>query len=183
MRRPTAMCVLTTLWAAAAIACGDAQPVRSTRYEDLTALFAEWRAFQQPPLVDGVPDYTAGAMSQQRRKLVAYQQRLAEIDPHGWPIDRQVDYHVVRAEMNGLEFDHRVLQPWTNNPAFYVTVFTSESDQPARVGWTGSLALPVAVVRRGCGGDRVAPAHRSRAPRPGPSESHGQPARPLDCRR
>jgi hypothetical protein len=36
--------------------------------------------------------------------------------------------------MNGLDFDHRVLQPWANNPAFYVTVFTEESDQPAREG-------------------------------------------------
>ncbi|MGH9332568.1 MAG: DUF885 family protein, partial [Vicinamibacteria bacterium] len=47
---------------------------------------------------------------------------------------QQVDYHVVRAEMNGLDFDHRILQPWANNPAFYVTVFPSESDQPAREG-------------------------------------------------
>jgi hypothetical protein len=36
--------------------------------------------------------------------------------------------------MNGLDFDHRVLRPWANNPAFYVTVFPSESDQPAREG-------------------------------------------------
>ena len=36
--------------------------------------------------------------------------------------------------MNGLDFDHRVLQPWANNPAFYVTVFLDESDQPAREG-------------------------------------------------
>jgi hypothetical protein len=36
--------------------------------------------------------------------------------------------------MNGLDFDHRVLRPWANDPAFYVTVFTEESDQPAREG-------------------------------------------------
>jgi hypothetical protein len=36
--------------------------------------------------------------------------------------------------LNGLDFDHRVLKPWANNPAFYVTVFTEESDQPAREG-------------------------------------------------
>src|SRR6185503_16290808 len=36
--------------------------------------------------------------------------------------------------MNGLDFDHRVLKPWVNNPAFYVTVFDDESDQPAREG-------------------------------------------------
>ena len=109
-------------------------PQRSTRYEDLVSLFAEWRSFQKPKLVGGVPDYTTAAMAAQRRELVNWQRRLAAIDPSGWPISRQVDYHVVRAEMNGLDFDHRVLKPWARNPGFYVTVFTEESDQPAREG-------------------------------------------------
>ena len=41
---------------------------------------------------------------------------------------------IVRAEMNGLDFDHRVLRPWARNPDFYVTVFADETDQPAREG-------------------------------------------------
>ena len=60
--------------------------------------------------------------------------RLATIDPGGWSIPQQVDDHLVRAEMNGLDFDHQVLKPWANNRAFYVTVFLDESDQPAREG-------------------------------------------------
>lgn len=111
-----------------------APPARSARYEDLVSLFADWRAFQKPKVVDGVPDYTPSAMAAQKRELASYQRRLAAIDPSGWPIAQQADWHVVRAEMNGLDFDHRVLQPWANNPAFYVTVFTEESDQPAREG-------------------------------------------------
>ncbi len=106
----------------------------STRYADLTALFAEWRQFQQPKRVEGVPDYSPEAMSAQARDLAGFAARLNAIDPAGWPIPQQVDYYVVRAEMNGLDFDHRVLQPWTNNPAFYVTAFMDESDQPAREG-------------------------------------------------
>ncbi len=113
---------------------GSSSAIGSTRYEDLVALFHEWRAFQKPPVVDGAADYTASTLARQRRDLAGYQSRLASIDPSGWPITQQVDYHLVRAEMNGLEFDHRVLQPWANNPAFYVTVFPSESDQPAREG-------------------------------------------------
>jgi len=117
---------------------------------DLVALFNEWRAFQKPKLVDGVPDYTAAAMAAQQRELPAYQRRLAALDPGAWPVPQQVDWHIVRAEMNGLDFDHRVLQPWANNPAFYVTVFSEESDQPAREGpfaygavelWTYELPL------------------------------------------
>ncbi len=144
MSRPsfgvTAACLML---AAAPAGAGDAATAtaRSTRYEDLVSLFADWRLFQKPKLIDGVPDYTPSAMAAQKRDLASYQRRLAAIDPSGWPVARQVDYHVVRAEMNGLDFDHRVLQPWANNPAFYVTVFTEESDQPAREGpfaWGGA---------------------------------------------
>ncbi|HWW88566.1 MAG TPA: DUF885 family protein, partial [Vicinamibacterales bacterium] len=60
--------------------------------------------------------------------------RLSVIDPSSWPVNQQVDWHLVRAEMNGLDFDHRVLRPWAANPAFYVTVFAEQSDQPAREG-------------------------------------------------
>ena len=118
---------------AASGAAGTGTP-RSSRYADLVSLFADWRLFQKPKLVDGVPDYTPTAMAAQKRELASYEHRLAAIDPSGWPVARQADYHVVRAEMKGLDFDHRVLQPWANNPAFYVTVFPEESDQPAREG-------------------------------------------------
>jgi len=109
-------------------------PPASTSYDDLVALFADWRMFQRPRVVGGVPDYTKPAMAAQHSGLAGYRRKLAAIDPTGWPVARQVDYHLLRAEMNGLEFDHRVLQPWTRNPAFYVTVVGEESDQPAREG-------------------------------------------------
>jgi len=126
---------LCLLLAAALSGNGPApDPPRSSRYEDLVSLFADWRSFQKPKLVDGVPDYTPAAMAAQRVELETYRRRLAAIDPAGWPVQQQVDWHLVRAEMNGLDFDHRVLQPWATNPAFYVTVFTEESDQPAREG-------------------------------------------------
>src|SRR5262245_28284874 len=107
---------------------------KKSSFADLTKLFAEWRAFQRPDLSDGVPDYTARAMSTQHRELPAFQRRLADIAISGWPIREQVDWHIVRAEMNGLDFDHRTLRPWANNPGFYVTVFFDQSDQPAREG-------------------------------------------------
>ncbi len=117
--------------------------VASTRYEDLVALFEEWRAFQRPPVPDGVPDYSAAAMAAQRSALPALQARLMAIDFSGWPIAQQIDHHLVRAEMNGLDFDLRVLRPWERDPAFYLTVFPSQSDVPAREGpvaW-GALEL------------------------------------------
>jgi hypothetical protein len=141
MRRAPLTRVTALALAIVALAAGcDTPPAsapateRSRRYDDLTKFSAEWRTFQQPKRVDGVPDYSAAAMAAQQRDLAAFVSRLAAIDPAGWPIPQQVDYYVVRAEMNGLDFDHRVLKPWVNNPAFYVTAFMDESDQPAREG-------------------------------------------------
>ena len=105
-----------------------------SRYEDLVTFFKDWRSFQRPKLVDGVPDYGAAAMASQQKELETWRKRLAAIDPSGWPVQQQVDYQIVRAELAGLDFDHRVLKPWANNPGFYVTVFWEESDQPAREG-------------------------------------------------
>ncbi|HSC27174.1 MAG TPA: DUF885 family protein, partial [Vicinamibacterales bacterium] len=89
----------------------------------------------------GVPDYSAAAMASQHKGLAVYRKRLEALDPGGWPISQRADWHVVRAEMNGLDFDHRVLRPWANNPAFYVTVFPQQSDQPAREGPHASGAV------------------------------------------
>lgn len=100
----------------------------------LARLFDEWRTFQAPRVVNGVPDYTAPAMQRQAAALPRWQARLQAIDTTGWSIGQQIDWHLVRAEMNGLAFDHRVLRPWAENPAFYVTVFADQSDQPRREG-------------------------------------------------
>lgn len=112
----------------------EAQAPRRGGYGALVELFGEWRAFQKPRLVDGVPDYSAAAMEAQRRKLPELRRRLDAIDASGWPIAQQIDVRLVRAEMNGLDFDHRVLRPWARDPCFYTVVFGSESDVPAREG-------------------------------------------------
>jgi hypothetical protein len=103
-------------------------------YEDLVSFFEEWREFQAPEFVDGVPDYSVAAMATQHRELANIQARLAAFDTTGWSVAEQVDYHVVRAEMNGLDFDHRVLRPWSRMPGFYNMVFLSQSDVPAHEG-------------------------------------------------
>src|SRR5215472_10679061 len=150
--------LMTAILLAAAGSSSAGPPAASgeggSRYEDLLTFFREWREFQRPRRVAGVPDYTAAAMAAQAGELSSYRRRLSRIDPRGWPIPQQVDYEIVRAELNGLDFDHRVMKPWANNPAFYVTVFTEESDQPAREGpfaegaveiWT--YAFPLSVER------------------------------------
>ena len=130
--------ILALLFAAA---CAPGAAPRANRYDDLVTLFNEWRAFQKPKLLDGVADYSASAMASQQSDLRAYQRRLAAMDTSGWSIPQQIDYHIVRAEMSGMEFDHRVLKPWARNPAFYVSIFPSQSDVPAREGPVASGAI------------------------------------------
>ena len=134
-RHPVTLSILLSLMASA--------PAFALPAESLATLFRDWRQFQQPRLVQGVPDYSAGAMAAQRAALPRMQARLRAIDTTGWSIAQQIDWQLVRAEMNGLEFDHRVLRPWAENPAFYVTVFADQSDQPRREGpqAEGSLEL------------------------------------------
>ena len=118
-------------------------------------LFEEWREFQKPPFKDGVPDYTPGAMARQQQELRGFQDRLAAIDTKTWPVAQRIDWRLVRAEMNGLDFDHRVLRPWSRNPGFYAVVVPEQSDTPAREGpgfagalelWRLSFPLPAAEV-------------------------------------
>ena len=61
---------------------------------------------------------------------------MHRIDPGDWPIPQQVDWHVVRAEMNGYDFNHRVLQPWVRDPAYYDSIWTGRSDVPGHEGPT-----------------------------------------------
>ena len=105
-------------------------------YDDLRGLYQKWRAFEAPERLQGAPDYTATAMQRKQGGLRELQAELAAIDPRGWPVEQQVDYHLVRAEMNGLDFYLRVLKPWQRDPAFYASIRTSQSDTPAEEGPT-----------------------------------------------
>ena len=122
----------------------------SRSYADLLTLFEDWRAFERPPLQDGAPDYTAATVARRQAELAGYRARLEAFDVATWPIDRRVDLELVRAEMNGFDFDARVLQPWVRDPAFYATLWTEQSDTPSHEGpvpagicdlWTYSFPL------------------------------------------
>ena len=126
-------------------------------YEELLALFRDWREFESPPTLDGAPDYTAGQFDSRYPEYAALRARLDAFDIDAWPIEWQVDWHLVRAEMNGYDFNRRVLKPWARDPAFYDTVWMARSDVPAHEGptnhavvevWTYEFPLSPAEERR-----------------------------------
>jgi hypothetical protein len=91
----------------------------SREFEELVSLFEEFREFIKPNVKNGIPDFSASSMEEQNQGLKDLQNRLASIETKNWSIAHKVDYHVVRSEMNGVEFDHRVLKPWARDPGFY----------------------------------------------------------------
>jgi hypothetical protein len=107
-----------------------------SNYGDLRVLFSDWRKFESPPLLDGAPDYTPGQFAVRQDDYLALRARLEAFETDEWPILQQVDWHIVRAEMNGYDFNRRVLQPWARDPAFYNTVWSYRSDVPAHEGPT-----------------------------------------------
>jgi hypothetical protein len=64
------------------------------------------------------------------------QAQLAQIDTAGWATPQKVDWTIVWAEMNGYDFNERVLRSWERDPAFYKSVWMERSDVPAHEGPT-----------------------------------------------
>ncbi|MDX1460014.1 MAG: hypothetical protein R3348_03065 [Xanthomonadales bacterium] len=148
--------IVLTLFVALSVPV-PAESAAPTAYSDLVELFHDWRAFESAPRHQGAPDYRAETMARQLEGLAPLRARLNRIDITEWPVAYQVDWHLVRAEMNGLEFNIRVLRPWQRDPAFYASVWTFQSDTPAHEGpthhdlvelWTYDFPLDDAAAKR-----------------------------------
>lgn len=108
----------------------------SAQYSDLLALFKNWRSFETPPLLDEAPDYTAATFQKRQPEFKKLQAQLLAMDTSNWTIPQRVDWTILWAEMNGYDFNQRVLQPWARDPAFYQSIYTDRSDVPAHEGPT-----------------------------------------------
>ena len=107
-------------------------------HANLVKLFEDWRTFVAPQIRAGVPDYSQATMARKAAELPRYRDRLKAIDASAWPASARVDYRLVEAEMNGFDFNLRILAPWARDPGFYQTVFGEESDVPAHEGPSAS---------------------------------------------
>lgn len=118
------------------LACGtalpahaqDAQPVTHASAE-LLKLAEEFHAFRSPLFrqrtwrptheVTGVPDYAA-VKREQSEGLAGFRARLNALDPKGWPVHDQVDYLVLRSEMDDVYFEQHILREVETNAAWYI---------------------------------------------------------------
>ena len=164
MNRVRAVCSHVVARPSPAAAAGTAPPVASEGAEGYSALIELFDTFRSELFnerrtdvamdfdddhVVSLPDFSAAAMADELAKLQVFQKRLMAIDPSSWEVAAQIDYHLVRAEMNGVEFRHKVrplprllrsppcrhlffqpvnsppstrpqvLKPWATDPGFY----------------------------------------------------------------
>ena len=110
-------------------------------YKDLVNLFNEWRDFESPPLLNGAPDYTKERFEKDHNNFISLRKRLNSFNISNWSVNDQIDWHIVRAEMNGYDFNYRVLRPWERDPAYYQTLWMYQSDVPAHEGPTNHGVL------------------------------------------
>jgi uncharacterized protein (DUF885 family) len=73
-------------------------------------------------------------MAAKAEGLAEFKRRLAAFDTRKWTMSQRIDLRYVEAEMNGLDFDLRVLKPWARDPSFYAHVFGEQSDVPEHEG-------------------------------------------------
>ncbi|MGA0042076.1 MAG: DUF885 family protein [Flavobacteriaceae bacterium] len=103
---------------------------------ELIQLFDDWRSFEQPPLQNGIPDYSQTSFDKRWPQFQALKTRLENLPKEQWPTSQQIDWHILWAEMNGYIFNYKVLKPWERDPAFYKSIWNDQSDVPAHEGPT-----------------------------------------------
>ena len=121
--------------------CTNNYTQKNSNYDDLIALFKEWRSFEEPELIDGVHDYSPQSFAKRKPAYKILRDRLENFDISSWSVSNQIDWHIVLAEMNGYDFNDRVLKPWVRDPAFYQSVWMYQSDVPGHEGPTNHGVL------------------------------------------
>src|SRR5210317_540641 len=118
-----------------------AQKTNDVSNEALVQLFREWRAFEVPPLRDGVPDYSQQTFDQRQPAYTTLRNSLEGLPKENWSVEAQVDWQLLWAEMNGYQFNYQVLKPWQRDPAFYKSIWAYKSDVPAHEGPTSHFVI------------------------------------------
>ena len=108
-------------------ACSQEQSEVRHASQELLQLAAEFRDFRSPlfrprtwrptDIPDQVPDYAA-VVRAQTTGLADFRQRLNALDYRDWPVHDQVDYLLLRAEMDDVYFEQHILREAETNPSY-----------------------------------------------------------------
>lgn len=122
--------------------------VAQTDYEKVAELNEELIAFARPVVVDGVPDLSAATVRAREDALGEFRSRLVAIDAESWPVSRKIDYLLVLARINALEFDQRVMKPHARDPLMYLYQVsnTPYTEVPVAADEMGDFKLALSTV-------------------------------------
>jgi hypothetical protein len=113
----------------------------SASYSTLVQLGKELRLLERTSLHNGVPDYRSQTIVKIQQSLEKYKVIHQRMDTAGWTVEQRVDYVLLLAEMNALDYNCRILKPWVRDPAFYAILFDEQSDTPDHEGPTSFAAI------------------------------------------
>ena len=99
---------------------GSAAAQADGGWDDLVALDAELSTLRRPNFEDGVPQFGVAALAARAGAIGDVQNRLRAIDASSWSVAGKIDYLLVWAKANGMEFEHRVNRPWQKDPILYL---------------------------------------------------------------
>ena len=136
----------------------NADETQPSAYSDLIALFQQWRVFEKPPLYEGAPDYRAETFEKRRSDFEHCKKLFIDRSFIPGRSTQQVDWTIVWAEMNGYDFNDRILKPWVRDPAFYKSIWTERSDVPAHEGPTHHAITELWTYQFSIESDRKKPA-------------------------
>jgi hypothetical protein len=120
-----------TLAMLVALACMALPATRATAQSSvvsrpqLVAYFEAVRELRKAPLVDGIPDYGPDTVRTQLDSLGRLRADFDRIEPRTWPLHDQVDYLIVRSELDMLEYGLRVYRATSRSPNFYLSSISS----------------------------------------------------------
>jgi hypothetical protein len=96
-----------------------AQSQSEQDYKKLVDINMELVLLQGPGQVDGVPDYSSSAIESRRAELERLRREWASIDAESWPTSQKIDYLLVYARINEIDFGLRVVRSWSRDPGLY----------------------------------------------------------------
>ncbi len=123
-------------------------------WNDLVVIDQELSALSSPTRAAGVPQLGPQAVAIRAAAIASAQESLSQLHSSDWSVAGKVDYLLVWARANALEFEHRVTRPWRRDPISYLNFVRRlpyvelpiESDEPGR--WSESLAAVPAILEQ-----------------------------------
>ncbi len=94
-------------------------------HEDLVRLHQRLVDLETRPGVDQPDAFSPPVIEERQSRVAALLRETLDIDASAWTASAKIDYLLVLARCNALDFDRRVLQPWKRDPGFYLDAIRS----------------------------------------------------------